>query len=32
MDEIIDITKKFSGLNEELEYITQKLNKVWEKY
>lgn len=30
--ELLDMNKKFSTLQEELEYITQKLNKVWEKY
>lgn len=31
-DELLDLNKKFSSQQEELEYITQKLNKVWEKY
>ncbi len=29
---MVDLTKKFGTLQEELDYITGKLTKVWEKY
>lgn len=31
-NELVDLSKKFSTLQEELDYITQKLTKVWDKY
>jgi kinesin family protein 3/17 len=31
-DELIKINKKFGNLTEELDYITKKLHKVWNKY
>ena len=31
-DALVDLSKKFGTLQEELDYITGKLTKVWEKY
>lgn len=31
-DELVDLTKKFGTLQEELDYISAKLTKVWDKY